>query len=1372
MEGECTKYYALCLDRGIQTNPIMVNDPVSTSCRDGVIVAASSCSLSRCCDQDGLFCTDSKGVQVDGMCTSYFRECTDGIASPVTCVSPGTKCLNGKIVASSDCSSACCTWSGIKCTNAYGQERTTVCTGYYVKCENGEVTSPIAVPEGNSCLNREIVSDNLCPGNICYGKKFLCSDDKGDLVTNACTEYIYLCEGFDELKITGEKTSQERVMKLSDDVRCYNDQIVDASVCTASQCTDGTLLCTDVNGVAQTDICTGYYRQCSDGEYNSVEAVPKGTSCRNGEILLASDCSGSCVEGTICTNSYGNLETNVCTKYYRECSNGVYGSLQNTAAGMSCLNGEMIAESQCSDVDYECDFEGIRCSTSDGTLITDRCSDYYVQCEFGMYSEPRKTADGTMCFNNEQVPSSSCTTSCDWEGVKCSNLNGDIITNTCTNYFVECDNGMQTTPVPVADGSKCLNGELVPKNTCLTPVCTEDQLVCTDSEGVVDTTACTDYFTVCDNGVYGEVQGVAYGTKCLKGTIVPTSSCTGVACEWEGIRCSDADGTIYTDMCTTHFVQCNDGSLTAPLPVANNTRCYNGVLIATDNCPYEYCDFDGLKCSDANGNIYYDQCTSFFVECSDGQLTQPMPVADGTRCSNGAIVDASACSTAECNFEGIRCSNANGDVFETTCTDYFEECDNGAYSVPRPVADGTKCYNGTIIDAGQCASPICDFDGIECVDVNGVVYSGTCTAYYRVCEHGQYSAIRDMPAGSRCLKGEAVPVSKCTGYQCNWEGEQCVDASGVIITNACTDYYAECDNGAQTAPRPVASGQKCLNGVLVNAGACDSAQCSFEGIQCTNADGTIVSDSCTSYYVQCDDGIISSPHPVADGTRCLKQSIVSASQCDASRCVDSSIVCANANGEIFTNQCTEYYLECDQGVYTAPRAVADGTRCYNGTQVSTDQCTGQECTNGNMRCSDASGAINDNTCTSYFVECNNGYYAHPMPVANGTYCLKGEMVLPFACSQGTCDFTGIKCTDEAGIIFDTTCTDYFVECDNGEYTNPMKVASGTKCIGGNVVLSSTCPGSQCSFDGIHCADASSNYVTGRCTDYYVECVNGAQSKLMPVANGTRCLNNELVLSSACNQPECTFTEPRCVDETGALVTGKCTTRYQECVNGVVNTMVVDSGKACLNNAIVEESACSSVECDFDGFICSDANGSLISDACTEYFVTCVNNKYSQPVAVASGTRCYNQNIISASDEVCSSSTTCEFDGIRCSNEDGELVTGRCSGYFVQCNNGKYTAPKKTAVGTMCYNNEQVLNSECAGMECSFSGMICVDDVDDFVSNTCTTRYAICTDGVIQIKSVESGKACYNSQIIAGDSSSCTVTLEVHESKVKGIRGRK
>ena len=88
--------------------------------------------------------------------------------------------------------------------------------------------------------------------------------------------------------------------------------------------------------------------------------------------------------------------------------------------------------------------------------------------------------------------------------------------------------------------------------------------------------------------------------------------------------------------------------------------------------------------------VSYTQCTAYFLECGESGLSQPMPVADGTRCLNGAIVHTSQCSAAECSFEGLRCSDANGVQHTDTCTAYYVECADGAYTAPRPAPTTTS----------------------------------------------------------------------------------------------------------------------------------------------------------------------------------------------------------------------------------------------------------------------------------------------------------------------------------------------------------------------------------------------------------------------------------------------------------------------------------------------------------------------------------------------------------------------------------------------------------------------------------------------------------------------------------------------------------
>lgn len=99
--GSCTKYYALCTEQHIQTAPIEVNNPETTSCRDGIIVAATNCVAPTTCTVLGIHCTDAQGTEVANSCTSYFRECENGVLTEVMPVARGSKCLNNAIVLNS-----------------------------------------------------------------------------------------------------------------------------------------------------------------------------------------------------------------------------------------------------------------------------------------------------------------------------------------------------------------------------------------------------------------------------------------------------------------------------------------------------------------------------------------------------------------------------------------------------------------------------------------------------------------------------------------------------------------------------------------------------------------------------------------------------------------------------------------------------------------------------------------------------------------------------------------------------------------------------------------------------------------------------------------------------------------------------------------------------------------------------------------------------------------------------------------------------------------------------------------------------------------------------------------------------------------------
>ena len=182
VRNACTKYYALCTERKIQTAPIEMNDPDLTSCRNDVIVAASTCTLpvDTCVNRE-VECTDQQGVATTGTCTSYYRECDAGTFGEVMPVAAGSKCLNGDFVLNTDCASASCTFTNIQCTNGAGAFVNTYCTGYFVQCDDGTLTDPIAVPEGTQCYQNELVIQGTCADPVCSFEGIRCSDAAGTL---------------------------------------------------------------------------------------------------------------------------------------------------------------------------------------------------------------------------------------------------------------------------------------------------------------------------------------------------------------------------------------------------------------------------------------------------------------------------------------------------------------------------------------------------------------------------------------------------------------------------------------------------------------------------------------------------------------------------------------------------------------------------------------------------------------------------------------------------------------------------------------------------------------------------------------------------------------------------------------------------------------------------------------------------------------------------------------------------------------------------------------------------------------------------------------------------------------------------------------
>ena len=105
-----------------------------------------------------------------------------------------------------------------------------------------------------------------------------------------------------------------------------------------------------------------------------------------------------------------------------------------------------------------------------------------------------------------------------------------------------------------------------------------------------------------------------------------------------------------------------------------------------------------------------------------------------------------------------------------------------------------------------------------------------CTQYYVVCEDGQFSNVIPTGAGKSCYNNRPMLTEECpakvSDTKCSFEGIRCVNEHGDVMTDACSDHYAECTNENIIAIKSVPTGGKCFNSAFVLESAC-----TFQDIQ-------------------------------------------------------------------------------------------------------------------------------------------------------------------------------------------------------------------------------------------------------------------------------------------------------------------------------------------------------------------------------------------------------------------------------------------------------------------------------------------------------------------------------------------------------------
>ena len=128
---------------------------------------------------------------------------------------------------------------------------------------------------------------------------------------------------------------------------------------------------------------------------------------------------------------------------------------------------------------------------------------------------------------------------------------------------------------------------------------------------------------------------------------------------------------------------------------------------------------------------------------------------EGFKCYNNALILNSTCPVAPCTFTTPQCVTNNGQIIQNTLTDYYVECVDGVISYPLPVGPGVRCFNGQGVPApddppAPDGDDSCSFQGIRCLDVNGIFTDEGCQEWYRTCENGILSAPTYTGSGQLC----------------------------------------------------------------------------------------------------------------------------------------------------------------------------------------------------------------------------------------------------------------------------------------------------------------------------------------------------------------------------------------------------------------------------------------------------------------------------------------------------------------------------------------------------------------------------------------------------------------------------------------------
>ena len=101
------------------------------------------------------------------------------------------------------------------------------------------------------------------------------------------------------------------------------------------------------------------------------------------------------------------------------------------------------------------------------------------------------------------------------------------------------------------------------------------------------------------------------------------------------------------------------------------------------------------------------------------------------------------------------------------------------------------------------------------------------------------------------------------------------------------------------------------------------------------------------------------------------------------------------------------------------------------------------CANGSTRCTTQEGIPKPLGESCFYNTCIEGKWSGVVPVDNGLSCVGDVLIESSFCEQPPiiqqCSFTGIRCLGDEGILLDNICTSRYLECVDGQLSNPISL---------------------------------------------------------------------------------------------------------------------------------------------------------------------------------------------------------------------------------------------------------------------------------------------------------------------------------------------